>query len=137
MSSRTPSWISRRRVGSASRGRVRMTPHSTSTGATPPPPRTTPYPVFAVAGSMPRTSTECRLVLEGFHIGVGDVEVAPHLLHVVELLECLDQLEERRDVILPTHRHGVLRHHRDLGLARNDALRLECRLHRVQRRGIR
>src|SRR5215207_6000999 len=107
MSSDTPSKISRSRAGSGSRARVRITPHSTSVGNAGPPPRTTPYPVFAVPGSMPSTSTRsacvrecicrCGSALELLEVRVVDLEVRPHLLHVVEVLEGFDQLEQLRD----------------------------------------
>src|SRR3954463_16673366 len=101
MSSDTPSNISRSRDGSGSRAFVRITPHSTSEGKPGPPPRTTPYPVFAVPGSMPSTSTralrvrerEPRSILELLEVRVVHLEVRPHLLDIVEVLERLDELE--------------------------------------------
>src|SRR5829696_4422774 len=105
MSSETPSKISRRRAGSGSRARVRITPHSTSMGKPGPPPRTTPYPVFAVPGSMPSTSTRAacvrvsgRSAFELGQLGVVDLEVRPDLLDVVEILQRLDELQQRFDV---------------------------------------
>ena len=44
-------------------------------------------------------------------------KLRPDLLHVVELLERLDQLEQRLGV-LAGDLHGVLRHHRQLGFRR-------------------
>src|SRR5215211_672480 len=124
MSSETPSKISRSRAGSGSRARVRITPHSTSTGKPGPPPRTTPYPVFAVPGSMPSTSTRAacvrvsgRSAFELGQLGVVDLEVRPDFLDVVEIFDRFDQLEQLFDA-LASHRDGALRHHRQLGLRR-------------------
>src|SRR3954466_3486439 len=132
-----PSWISSRRAGRGSRARVLITPHSTSEGKAAPPPRTTPYPVLAVPGSMPSTSTlaASSWSLEVRQLGVVDVEVGPDLLHVVEILERLDELEQGLDV---GARHGDrgLRHHRQLGLGGHDAPGLEGTLHGVERGGV-
>src|SRR5512146_2811926 len=60
-----------------------------------------------------------------------DVEVRPDLLDVVELLERLDQLQQRLGV-LPLELDGRLGDHRDLRLARLDPLRFERGLHGVK-----
>src|SRR5215218_4458928 len=139
MSSDTPSKISRSRAGSGSRARVRITPHSTSTGKPGPPPRTTPYPVFAVPGSMPSTSTRAacvrvsgRSAFELGQLGVVDLEVRPDFLHVIEIFDRLDELEQRLDVGAGDW-NGALRHHRELGLRREDAARLERAPHGMKR----
>src|SRR3954467_12349920 len=133
-----PSWISSRRAGRGSRARVLITPHSTSEGKAAPPPRTTPYPVLAVPESMPSTSTRAASSwsLEVRQLGVVDVEVGPDLLHVVELLQGLDELEQRLDVVLARHGDRRLRDHRELRLGRDDLLRLERGLHRMEARRI-
>src|SRR5919199_5687567 len=132
MSSVTPSWISRNLAASGSRALVRITPHSTRLTRIAPSPLTTPYPVCAVPGSMPRTITASRLPR---HVGHADVEVRPDLLHIVELLEGLDELEHRFGV-LARDGDGVLRDHRQLGLGDLEALALERAAHGVERRGV-
>src|SRR6476469_9030218 len=97
MSSNTPSWISASRAGSASRGLVRITPHSTSVSGFRPSLRTIPYPVTAVPGSMPRTS--CGLDSRTRHLGDVHVEIRRDLLHVVEILELLEELHQRFGVL--------------------------------------
>src|SRR5215211_5437725 len=131
MSSDTPSKISRSRAGSGSRARVRITPHSTSAGKPGPPPRTTPYPVFAVPGSMPSTSTRAacvrvssRSAFEPGQLGVVDLEVRPDFLNVVQVLERLDQLEQLLDAFTGD-RDGALRHHRQLRLGGHDPTRFQ------------
>src|SRR5438045_278436 len=99
MSSVTPSWISCRREASPSRGRVRITPHSTSVSSPPAllSPRTTPYPVVAVPGSIPSTITRLGSgPASGLrHFRHVHVEVGVDLLYVVEVLERAQQLHER------------------------------------------
>src|SRR5688572_13599013 len=106
-SSATPSKMSFSREGSGSRGRVRTTPHSSRETRPDPSPRTTPYPVVAVPGSIPRTITPGS---GAGHVGHVDVEVRPDLLHVVEILELLQKPEQRLGV-LAGDVHGVLRDH--------------------------
>src|ERR671914_1520053 len=129
MSSLTPSWISRSRAPRGSRGRVRITPHSTRLTRIAPSPATTPYPVWAVPGSMPRTITSSRLP---GHVAHVDVEVRPDFLHVVELLERLDEPEHRFG-IFPFDVHGVFWHHRKLRLGDLETARLERRADRMKR----
>src|SRR5690348_4316248 len=110
--------MSRKRSASGSRGRVRITPHSTreTVAMLAPSPLTTPYPVVAVPGSMPRTITMRRREssVAPRHFGHVHVEVRPDLLNVVELFERLEQLEQRIAVLAGDH-HRVLRDHRQLG----------------------
>src|SRR5687768_14624144 len=127
MSSETPSWISRSRVESGSRGLVRITPHSTSFIAAPAGPRplsrscrTRPYPVTAVPGSMPRTSievsaqsSEANSRLQSRHHRRIDVEVCVDFLHVVQLFQCLDQPQHGFG-IGAGDRNGLLRDPRNL-----------------------
>src|SRR3982751_6127875 len=118
ISSTIPSWISRSREGRGARACVRMTPHSIRDGEAEPPPRTTPYPVTAVPGSIPRTiirERKLRLPLPPQFPLSGElllvyVEVRPHLLHVVEIVEILEQLEQSFG-IFSGDGHRVLRNH--------------------------
>src|SRR6476620_4514874 len=105
-----------------------MTPHSTSVGGRVPSPLTTPYPVVAVPGSMPRTITDGSRLRHLRHV---HVEVGFDLLHVVELLETLEQLDQRLGV-LALDANRVLGKPHDLGARGSEALRVERRLHRVE-----
>src|SRR5215218_4397766 len=125
MSSTTPSWISRNRCGSESRGRVRMTPHSTSVGGRVPSPLTTPYPVVAVPGSMPRTITDGSRLRHLRHV---HVEVGVDLLYVVQLFEAFEQLDQRLGV-LSFDADRVLGNPDDLRARRRESLGIERRLH--------
>src|SRR4029450_6330669 len=99
ISSVTPLWISSRRSGRASRGLVRITPHSSSVGGRVPSPLTTPYPVVAVPGSIPRTITLASAKSRLRHLRHVHVEVGFHLLYVVELLEAFEKLDQRLGVL--------------------------------------
>src|SRR3954462_103738 len=114
-----------------------MTPHSTRETSPSPSPFTTPYPVFAVPGSMPRMITRprpgaraagARSSLGPRHLTHVHVEVRPDFLDIVEVLEGLEQLEQRVTV-LAADLHGVLRHHGELGLDDLDAFALQRFLH--------
>src|SRR5471032_1939705 len=132
MSSVTPSKMSWRRDASGARGLVLITPHSTSCDAPLPSERTTPYPVIAVPGSIPRTITGCGD--EGSrlrHRGLIHVEVRVDLLHVVEFLERLDELEQRFG-IGALDAHGTLWNPRELGRRRLQSDFRERLAHRVQ-----
>src|ERR687891_1394886 len=88
-----PSWITRSRLGSGSRGGVVSVPHSSSRGWEPGPVSTTPNPRTAVPGSMPSALTG---PLSGLGLGQlrgVDIEVGEDLGNVVQLLEHLHQME--------------------------------------------
>src|ERR1019366_2066530 len=139
MSSVTPSKMSLSREASGARGEVRITPHSTRRiapcgtipfcrGAPSAPfatrragssfALTTPYPVIAVPGSIPRTITgrvfarACGSRLS--HRRKIHVEVRVHFLHVVEFLQRLDELEQRLGV-RAFHAHRAPGKPRELG----------------------
>src|SRR5687767_2176473 len=109
------------RSGSGSFGRVLIIPHSSSVGA-PSSRRTTPYPVTAVPGSIPRTIiwrvSGLRHLLDVY------VEVRIHLLHVVEVLELFHELHHALGEIA-LDLHGVLRDPRDLGFRNRELGRLQ------------
>src|SRR5471032_3363774 len=118
MSSVTPSKMSWRRDASGARGLVLITPHSTSCDAPLPSERTTPYPVIAVPGSIPRTITGCGD--EGSrlrHRGFVHVEIRVDFLHVVEFFERFDQFQQRFGV-RAFDAHRTLRNPRELGRRR-------------------
>src|SRR5215210_6231997 len=90
ISSATPSWISASRCASASRGLVRITPHSISVSLLRPSLRIIPYPVTAVPGSMPSTTRVG--VSRTRHLLDVHVEIRGDFLHVVEVFQLLEQL---------------------------------------------
>src|SRR5215204_1251264 len=104
--------MSRSRSESGARAEVRITPHSASEMAPSCSRLTTPYPVTAVPGSIPRMITSApRLRL--YQALFVDVGVRVDLLHVVEVLQRVEQLDELLR-IGALHLHGVLRHHGEL-----------------------
>src|ERR1039457_665546 len=147
--------MSLRRVESGVPGLVRITTHSMSRGPPVPPflvsPRpasgafpicpqaggpssdaTTPYPVTAVPGSIPRTITRPardrsrRGDLRDVH-----VEVRVHLLHVVEILDRFNQFEQVLD-FLALDVHAALRDPRELSAICCESALFERGLHGVQ-----
>src|SRR5438105_15594670 len=85
------------------------------------------YPIPVVPGSMPRTVSGLGVLQ---HI-VRNVEVGVHLLHVVEILERLDQPQYLMRLVT-LDPHGAGRTHRDLGGADRDAGGLDGLLHRFE-----
>src|SRR5258705_13301406 len=91
---------------------------------------------------MPSTSTRAacvrvvlRSALELRELRVVDLEVAPDLLYVVEVLERLDQLEQLCDT-LAGDGDSAPGHHRQLGFRRLETACLQRTLHGMERRGI-
>src|SRR5436189_3078660 len=81
-------------------------------------------PIPVVPGSMPRTVPALGVLQ---HLE-GDVEVRVHLLHVVELLETFDELQDLlRLVAVDTH--AVRRAHAHLGRRDRDRRALDGLLH--------
>src|SRR5512143_760327 len=107
--------MSRRRLAREARGAGRITPHSTRRKMPRGPVSTRPYPVAAVPGSTPSTFTRPAPSVRGLgQLARVDIEVGEDLRHVVEVLECIEQLDHLLR-LLPLDLHRGLRYHRDLG----------------------
>src|SRR5205807_5175457 len=110
-----PSWVSRWASRAASERAESVSIHAACTRRRlPGSPATTATPVRATPGSTPRTRTQRSLIssrhrLEDF---VRDLRVGVHLLHVVVLLESLEQPDHGRRLLgVELHRRaGVHRH---------------------------